>query len=201
VLWLPSRAGSQDAKLRTYCCGLSLRDDEGLSTTFYPSLRPHCVCLAITVSIEFFHHSVHLESQTGAPKSGLRLDGRDALMERESANLDREFRIAGQSYGIDHLDLVPGERISWQIAQQRQGGALPGAAPSGDPGRISEAVSREAAAARPSSIAWMGRRGPGPDERGDRGRRRTAGQINRGGGDDGEPLWIHQVGTIHRPLG
>lgn len=29
-----------------------------------------------------------------------------SLMERESANLDREFRIAEQSYGTDHLDLV-----------------------------------------------------------------------------------------------
>lgn len=29
-----------------------------------------------------------------------------ALMERESANLEREFRIAEQSYGTDHLDLV-----------------------------------------------------------------------------------------------
>jgi hypothetical protein len=29
-----------------------------------------------------------------------------ALMERESANLDREFRIAEQSYGTDHLGLV-----------------------------------------------------------------------------------------------
>lgn len=29
-----------------------------------------------------------------------------ALMERETANLDREFRIAEQSYGTDHLDLV-----------------------------------------------------------------------------------------------
>ncbi|MDR3500697.1 MAG: plasmid partitioning protein RepB C-terminal domain-containing protein [Parvibaculum sp.] len=29
-----------------------------------------------------------------------------ALMERESANLDREFKIAEQSYGSDHLDLV-----------------------------------------------------------------------------------------------
>jgi len=27
-------------------------------------------------------------------------------MERESANLEREFRIAEQSYGADHLDLV-----------------------------------------------------------------------------------------------
>ena len=27
-------------------------------------------------------------------------------MERESANLEREFRIAEQSYGTDHLDLV-----------------------------------------------------------------------------------------------
>ncbi len=29
-----------------------------------------------------------------------------ALMERESVNLDREFRIAEKSYGTDHLDLV-----------------------------------------------------------------------------------------------
>jgi len=28
------------------------------------------------------------------------------LMERESANLEREFKIAEQSYGTDHLDLV-----------------------------------------------------------------------------------------------
>jgi hypothetical protein len=29
-----------------------------------------------------------------------------ALMERESANLDREFKMAEKSYGTDHLDLV-----------------------------------------------------------------------------------------------
>src|SRR4051812_26859826 len=28
------------------------------------------------------------------------------LMERESANLEREFKLAEQSYGTDHLDLV-----------------------------------------------------------------------------------------------
>jgi hypothetical protein len=28
------------------------------------------------------------------------------LMERESANLEREFKVAEQSYGINHLDLV-----------------------------------------------------------------------------------------------
>jgi ParB-like chromosome segregation protein Spo0J len=33
-------------------------------------------------------------------------DDQIALMERESANLEREFRIAEQSYGTDHLDLV-----------------------------------------------------------------------------------------------
>jgi hypothetical protein len=27
-------------------------------------------------------------------------------MERESANLEREFRIAEQSYGTDHLEIV-----------------------------------------------------------------------------------------------
>ena len=29
-----------------------------------------------------------------------------ALMERESANLEREFKLAEQSYGTDHLNLV-----------------------------------------------------------------------------------------------
>lgn len=33
-------------------------------------------------------------------------DAQMALMERESANLDREFRVIEQSYGTDHLDLV-----------------------------------------------------------------------------------------------
>lgn len=33
-------------------------------------------------------------------------DDQIALMERESANLDREFKMIEQSYGADHLDLV-----------------------------------------------------------------------------------------------
>jgi RepB plasmid partitioning protein/ParB-like nuclease domain len=33
-------------------------------------------------------------------------DEQIALMERESSNLEREFKIAEQSYGTDHLDLV-----------------------------------------------------------------------------------------------
>jgi hypothetical protein len=33
-------------------------------------------------------------------------DEQVTLMERESANLEREFKIAEQSYGTDHLDLV-----------------------------------------------------------------------------------------------
>lgn len=33
-------------------------------------------------------------------------DDQVALMEQESANLDREFRLVEQSYGTDHLDLV-----------------------------------------------------------------------------------------------
>ena len=33
-------------------------------------------------------------------------DEQMALMERESANLDREFKMTEQSYGTDHLDLV-----------------------------------------------------------------------------------------------
>jgi len=33
-------------------------------------------------------------------------DDQIALMEEESAKLDREFRLIEQSYGVDHLDLV-----------------------------------------------------------------------------------------------
>lgn len=33
-------------------------------------------------------------------------DNQMALMERESSNLEREFKMAEQSYGVDHLDLV-----------------------------------------------------------------------------------------------
>ena len=33
-------------------------------------------------------------------------DEQVSLMERESARLDREFKMVGQSYGTDHLDLV-----------------------------------------------------------------------------------------------
>ena len=35
-------------------------------------------------------------------------DEQVALMERESLNLEREFRIAEKSYGADHLDLILG---------------------------------------------------------------------------------------------
>lgn len=45
--------------------------------------------------------------ETDKPKrvSGLS-DEQIALMERESVNLEREFKIAEKSYGTDHLDLV-----------------------------------------------------------------------------------------------
>jgi hypothetical protein len=45
--------------------------------------------------------------ETGKPKrvKGL-TDEQIALMERESVNLEREFRIAEKAYGTDHLDLV-----------------------------------------------------------------------------------------------
>jgi len=50
------------------------------------------------------------QSQLAAPTRpkacrGLTAD-QMAMMERESANLDREFKIAEQSYGANHLDLV-----------------------------------------------------------------------------------------------
>ena len=45
--------------------------------------------------------------ETGKPKAikGL-TDEQMSLMERESGNLEREFKMAEQSYGTDHLDLV-----------------------------------------------------------------------------------------------
>jgi hypothetical protein len=43
----------------------------------------------------------------GKPKAPRKLSSEQlALMERESANLERDFKIAEQSYGTDHLDLV-----------------------------------------------------------------------------------------------
>jgi hypothetical protein len=43
----------------------------------------------------------------GKPKAPKKMNNDQlAMMERESANLDREFKIAEQAYGIDHLDLV-----------------------------------------------------------------------------------------------
>ncbi len=43
----------------------------------------------------------------GKPKAPKKMSNEQlAMMERESANLDREFKIAEQAYGTDHLDLV-----------------------------------------------------------------------------------------------
>jgi hypothetical protein len=44
--------------------------------------------------------------KTGNPKLQGLTDEQVALMEREASNLEREFKIAEQSYGTDHLDLV-----------------------------------------------------------------------------------------------
>jgi hypothetical protein len=45
--------------------------------------------------------------ETSRPKRVKGLTGEQiALMERESGNLEREFRLAEKSYGTDHLDLV-----------------------------------------------------------------------------------------------
>ncbi|MFZ1988559.1 MAG: plasmid partitioning protein RepB C-terminal domain-containing protein [Alphaproteobacteria bacterium] len=70
-------------------------------------------------------------TETSKPKTvkGLTSD-QIALMERESANLEREFKIAEQSYGTDHLDLVLAKgylakllgnaRVVRYLAQQHQ---------------------------------------------------------------------------------
>jgi hypothetical protein len=50
-------------------------------------------------------HSQLADAQKRKTVNGLN-DDQMALMERESANLDREFKMAEQSYGTDHLDLV-----------------------------------------------------------------------------------------------
>lgn len=44
--------------------------------------------------------------KAGNPKLQGLTDEQVALMEREASNLEREFKIAEQSYGTDHLDLV-----------------------------------------------------------------------------------------------
>jgi len=46
-----------------------------------------------------------VEAEKPKRVSGLS-DEQIALMERESVNLEREFKIAEKSYGTDHLDLV-----------------------------------------------------------------------------------------------
>lgn len=50
------------------------------------------------------------EAQLVPGKRNIKLHGvtdeQLALMQRESANLDREFRLIEESYGLDHLDLV-----------------------------------------------------------------------------------------------
>ena len=44
--------------------------------------------------------------KTNGPKMKGLTEEQVALMEREASNLEREFKIAEQSYGTDHLDLV-----------------------------------------------------------------------------------------------
>jgi len=44
--------------------------------------------------------------KTSGPKMKGLTEEQMALMEREASNLEREFKIAEQSYGTDHLDLV-----------------------------------------------------------------------------------------------
>ena len=51
-----------------------------------------------------------------------------ALMERESGNLEREFKIAEKSYGTDHLDLVLTIGYLGKTDRQCTGGALSRAA-------------------------------------------------------------------------
>ena len=61
------------------------------------------------------------------------------------------------------------------VPRRYQHGHGPGAEQPVDPPRRGRAMDRP---------GW----GPGPDKRGDRGRRRTVGRIERGGGDGGEPV-------------
>ena len=118
-----------------------------------------------------------------------------ALMERESANLEREFKIAetilwrrpsrfrsakgylgtllGNARVVRYLRSIIAKSClnsrslrSWKVRRLE----LRQAARSSDGGSFGR--------------LW----GPGPDKRGDRGRSRTVGRIKRGGGDGGEPV-------------
>ena len=67
-----------------------------------------------------------------------------ALMERESANLDREFRIAEQSCGTDHLDWY------WRTAISANSSATRGWC------AILPSTSRKSSSNSRSSLRWKG---------------------------------------------
>ena len=117
------------------------------------------------------------------------LAGPDALY----INLEREFKLAEQSYGTDHLDLVLAKgylckllanaRVLRYLAQHHQEILTESRG-----SRIWKRLRPEQGLPGRTACVRDGCRwGPGPDKRGDRRRRRTVGRIERGGGDGGEP--------------
>jgi hypothetical protein len=120
-----------------------------------------------------------------------------ALMERESANLERELKMAEQSYGADHLDLVLAKgylgkllgnaRVVRYLAQHHHEFLA-------EFQRIAE-LETTLTWGREAALGCLAEDwGPGPGKRGDRGRRRTVGRIERGGGMAANPFGAHQAG-------
>ena len=110
------------------------------------------------------------------------------MMERESAQLDREVKLAERSYGADNLLLVVARgylaklltnaRVVRHISQQRPEFPL-----------IPENCGDRQHGRLRGSVAVSSILGTRTRKRGDRRRRRTVGRIKRGGGDGGEPVW------------
>ena len=126
-----------------------------------------------------------------------------ALMERESVNLEREFKLAEKTYGTDHLDLVLTNGYIGKLIDECEDRQVSSAACQRHPNRISEAdgnrsrcrLTRAEIVCRDEQVL-MGTR---TRKRGDRGRSRTVGRIKRGGGDGGEPVrsplgWSQTIG-------
>ena len=65
------------------------------------------------------------------------------LMQRESANLDRQFKLIEQTYGNDHLDLVLVNGYVGKLLAQCARREISDAALRGDSGRVPEARRRE----------------------------------------------------------
>jgi hypothetical protein len=130
------------------------------------------------------------------------------LMRRESASLDRDFRLIEETYGADHLDLVLAKGYLARLVENPRVAKYLREHHRRSLWNLSGSLNdrqRQPDFGRRALSAW----GPGPFKRGDRRRRRTVGRIECGGGDGGEPArsppWLAiilpaQWRFLHPPL-